>query len=158
MPALAEKPSWGYSKATVRSIRAQYAAIRKQHGVVTPRLIVDSARDPDSPLHRFFEWDDSAAAEKYRLSQASDLIRRVQVFVTKDGVKQPVRVYASVVRDDVRGYEEITEVLKDEVSAASFMDAMRRDLESVIRRYEMYEWCEKSIGLLKKAIVALDAK
>ncbi len=150
--------SWGYSKATVRTIQARYAIIRKRHGVVTPKLIVEDARDPKSPLHNFFDWDDSSAAEKYRLHQAGDLIRRVQVYVTKDGTTQPVRVYASIVKNDVRGYEEITEVMKDKVSAESFMNAMRRDLESVIRRYELYEWCQDSIALLKKAIEAIPHK
>ena len=37
---------------------------------LTAREIVEEARKKNSPLHDFFEWDDSIAAEKYRLAQA----------------------------------------------------------------------------------------
>lgn len=150
------KPSWGYSKATVRVIRAQYRIIRKRFGAVTPRNIVEHARDPQCPLHRFFDWDDTSAAEKWRLEQAGNLIRRVQVFVTRDGVKQPVRVYVSSVRNDVRQYEELTDVLTDKRSAASYIEELRRDLEAVVRRFETVKFCAKSLRLVRAAIEALD--
>jgi hypothetical protein len=38
--------------------------IERHDGVVTPDLVVDDARDPTSPLHEFFEWDDRDAAER----------------------------------------------------------------------------------------------
>lgn len=46
----------------------------KKDGVVTPAGVLDAARTKTSPLHDFFEWDDSKAAEKYRLSQAMEMI------------------------------------------------------------------------------------
>jgi hypothetical protein len=137
-------------------IKAQYAIIRKKFGAVTPRNIVEYARNPKCPLHDYFEWDDSAAAEKWRLEQAGSLIRRVQVYVVKDGVKQPVRVYVSTVKNDVRQYEETTAVLSNPVSAHALLDSLRRDLESVTRRYEMYSFCKKSLKLIKAAIKELD--
>lgn len=41
---------------------------------LTPTLIVESATKPTSPLHRYFEWDDKKASEKYRLAQATQMI------------------------------------------------------------------------------------
>jgi len=37
-----------------------------QYGKVTVQMIVDGASSPKSPIHNFFEWDDSAAGRKYR--------------------------------------------------------------------------------------------
>jgi hypothetical protein len=144
------------SLATVRLIRARYKVIRAQYGAVTPRNIVDDARDPKSPLHRFFEWDNTAAAEAYRLSQAGDLMRRVQVYVTHEGVKQPARVYVSIVRNDIRQYEETTKAMTNPVSRQALLDQMKRDVESVIRRYKLFTYFSKSIKLLEKAIEELD--
>lgn len=152
------KGGWGYSKATVRVIRSQFAIIRKKYGAVTARNVVDQARDPKNPLHRFFDWDDTSAAEKWRLEQAGGLLRRVQVFVSKDGVKQSMRVYVSTVKNDIRQYEETTEVLSNPVSSRAFLDAMKRDLDGVIRRYEMYSFCKKSLKLVRAAIAAIDAE
>ncbi len=48
---------------------------------LTPDMVVEAARDPDSALHERFEWDDSTAAEEYRRLQAAKLIREVTVVV-----------------------------------------------------------------------------
>ena len=40
---------------------------------VTPQEILEKARDETSELHKCFEWDDSVAAERYRLQQAGNL-------------------------------------------------------------------------------------
>ncbi len=48
--------------------------IYAERGTLTPEAILESARDEGHALHRYFEWDDSVAAEKYRRAQASSLI------------------------------------------------------------------------------------
>lgn len=40
-------------------------------GVTTPDGIMDAAQDEASPLHPYFEWDNKAAAAKYREWQAA---------------------------------------------------------------------------------------
>ncbi len=68
---------------------------KQQHGELTPEDVVADARNPNSPLHSFFEWDDSAAAEQYRLQQARGLIRAVvAIYVRED--KPAVRTKAFV--------------------------------------------------------------
>jgi hypothetical protein len=52
--------------------------IERVHGAVTASLVVDAARDPDHPWHDHFEWDNEAAAERWRLTQARQLIRSVK--------------------------------------------------------------------------------
>lgn len=48
-----------------------------------PKLsdVVDAARPKESPLHRFFEWDNGKAARKFRIEQARWLVRSVRVVV-----------------------------------------------------------------------------
>lgn len=48
-------------------------------GDFTAADIVERARDESSPLHRGFEWDDTAAAHEHRLSQARKINRSIQV-------------------------------------------------------------------------------
>lgn len=50
------------------------AKIHKKHGRITPMLVLEEARAATSPLHQFFEWRDSVAAEKYRLDQATQMV------------------------------------------------------------------------------------
>lgn len=68
---------------------------------LTTDAVIDDARDPSSPLHRYFEWDDSEAAEKYRQVQAGLLIRRVRVVWQPSKKSEPRRVRAFVSTHDL---------------------------------------------------------
>jgi len=64
-------------------VRAEILAIAERHGgQIGPRIVLHEAKDEASPLHAFFEWDDGAAAEAYRLGQAASLIREVNLEIT----------------------------------------------------------------------------
>lgn len=73
-----------------------------QHGGVTPKLFVESSRSSKSPTHDLFEWDDSAAAEKFRLEQARYAIRHIKVVVqaTNERSSSTIRAFNSVVKED----------------------------------------------------------
>jgi len=44
-------------------------------GPIHPSDILDLAKSEDSPIHKYFEWDDSKAAHEHRLWQARALIK-----------------------------------------------------------------------------------
>lgn len=73
-------------EATIRPSDAARAALAELEngGRLTATDVVEAARIETSPLHRYFEWDDDAAAEAYRIEQARRLIRSVKVIVTED--------------------------------------------------------------------------
>ena len=53
--------------------------IKAKLGYLDPKEVVEEARSKISPLHRFFTWDNSIAAGKFRLQEADKLIRSVCV-------------------------------------------------------------------------------
>lgn len=70
------------------------ATIANEHdGRLTPDAVVEDARDAASPIHKYFEWDDSKAAHQHRLDTARSLIRSVEVKVTTFRRDAPVRAY-----------------------------------------------------------------
>lgn len=66
-------------------VSAQVAGERLEHlrtaasGELTPDRVVADARDPNSPLHPLFEWNETEAAHQYRLVQARSLIRALAI-------------------------------------------------------------------------------
>jgi hypothetical protein len=74
---------------------AAIAACRDKSGRVSPRRVVDAARDPSSPLHGEFEWDVNAAAEREWLRTASELIRSVKFIVEYEDRKIIAPFYVS---------------------------------------------------------------
>ncbi len=65
-------------------------------GKLTPDVVVDAAAHPASPMHQYFEWDDSEAAREYRLSQARTLITSVRVRIESLPSRPMVRAFVHV--------------------------------------------------------------
>lgn len=63
-------------------------------GQLSPADIVNESRRETAPLHPCFEWDDATAAEKYRESQAADLVRLI--CVVDEDTHEPTDVRAFV--------------------------------------------------------------
>jgi len=62
-------------------------------GVLDPQDVVEASRDEGAVLHSLFEWDDTIAAEKYRVVQAKFIIRNITV----EEVGEPeIRAFSSV--------------------------------------------------------------
>ena len=59
--------------------------IERAAGRLTPEAVVEAARDPASPLHGWFTWDDEAAAHMQRIYQARRLIASVQLIAALGG-------------------------------------------------------------------------
>ena len=79
---------------------------KANRGQLTPEAVLKNAASKSSPIHDRFTWDDTEAAHKMRLLEASFLIRSVKVRVEMhDNDNQPLSVRAfvnvqSTVRDD----------------------------------------------------------
>ena len=70
--------------------------IYQERGELNPADIVEESRSEDAPLHPCFEWDDQTAAEKYRESQASLIIRSIVTVADGRNEPQEVRAYVHV--------------------------------------------------------------
>jgi hypothetical protein len=150
------EPKDGYSLSTMRLISRELKKIRAKQGIITADNVLETARDPAHPLHRFFDWDDATAAEKYRRQQATQMISRVTVRVEIDGEQRPVRAFLGVDRDAVRQYLPAAEVLDNAGMRAQILAEMKNDLDAMRKRYELYEHCGKAVLLVRKAIASLE--
>lgn len=136
------------------NLREELLAIREQHGLLTPRLVVETARDPNHPLHPKFEWDDSIAGESYRRQQAAELIRSVKVAYLPpgDGPKTDVRAFHAI-KDPVRGhvYDPVNEIVEDPVARQLLLRDMERDWRALKARWERFaEFVDLVLGDLSK--------
>lgn len=85
------------ANGTPNEVGGHLDLLRQQFkGELTPRDVVDDARNPNSPLHSYFEWDDGAAAEAYRLKQARGLIKAVVAIYRDDAGTRPATGVAGI--------------------------------------------------------------
>lgn len=114
---------------------ATLESIRDESGDLTPRLVVDAARPEDSPLHSRFEWDDSIAGEKYRLSQAGELLR----VVFKPDPTQPthLRAFVAVKGTDstASSYVPTETAMADPFMRTLVLRRMEREWKALKSRY-----------------------
>jgi len=102
----------------------------------TPAAVVDDARPPASPLHPYFEWDDSVAAEEYRGEQAQGLIRHVRIVIEEaNGEERLMPICISIETDDGRTYQPLARVLSDAEMRQQMLDRAEADLAAWRDRY-----------------------
>lgn len=120
------------------SLRDELLSIRSQHGKLTPQIVLDAARKPGSPLHDRFEWDDTIAAQRFRESQAGDLIRKVKIsFTAGDGVSKELRAFVVVRGEDPRSeYVPVEEAVQDPFTQKLVIREFEREWKRFRERYE----------------------
>lgn len=109
---------------------------------LTPANVVAVARPVESPLHGGFEWDDSAAAEAYRLDQARYILRSIVVVRDADNPKSAIRAFVTVTGDETPAdkpqtiYISIEAALADPVKRDEIVSRARRELDEWRDRYK----------------------
>ena len=105
--------------------------IKRRNGLILPEDVVEVARDPDSPLHGSFTWDDTKAAQEHRLWQARALLRVCVVLLP--GNNKTTRAFVSLSSEI--GYRPISEVVAHETRYQNLLDDALKDLERVTEKY-----------------------
>ena len=99
---------------------------------VTPQEVLEKARDENSELHKCFEWDDSVAAEKYRLMQARKVIISL-VYKKKEDDEVPVRCFQITTYKNT--YQPTRKFLVQEDEYKSLLARAKEELQNFKRRY-----------------------
>lgn len=97
MAAFVSKYSWkpGYSyKVSASTVGNALKKIEEEEGTVSAKGFLEYSRSEDSETHSMFEWRDDVAAEKYRLSQAGQIINQlaIEIVYTDDPTPKNVNV------------------------------------------------------------------
>lgn len=121
-------------------ITTELEKLETQNGLLTPEKVVEAASDPNSPIHRYFEWNDGEAAHRYRVWQARVLIFRCRIKITnadETQVRFPMRVALMQDRKDGGGYRKVTEIMENPVQRNELMNMALTSLKNWQSRYEM---------------------
>lgn len=119
----------------------------------TPSLhdVVEKARDEDSVMHDMFEWDDAVAGEKYRESQAKQIIRMLVVVDEKKEDAEPVRYYVSTFNRD-KTYTPTRLIVRDEDAYQNLLKAALADLIAFKKKYAILNELDELLRLIDEVI------
>lgn len=117
-------------------IRKELERLAKENnGILQPPAVVEAASKKSSPLHSYFEWNDSEAAHAYRLWQARQLIAVVVSVVPNSKTEE--RVWVSLKSDQKAGggYRTVVSVLNDDQLREQLLADALEDLRVFQTKY-----------------------
>lgn len=117
--------------------------IENKYGELSPQKVLDESRSENAVLHSCFEWNNDVAAEKYRLSQAHDLIRHITVKVIQKEQEEPTQIRAFVntspnptQREPFPGtYISVSKAMSDEATRRQVLLNAWSELQAFSRKY-----------------------
>ena len=144
-------------KSKAQAVGERLTALTKKAGQITPEMVVEDARRKDAPYHDDFEWEDTKAAELYRLEQARYLLRHIEITRNDEG-KAPIRGFLNIVLTSAEEGEEKDQVyatigyvmskpeLRRQVLARAW-----KELQAWVVRYKEL----KEFGRVRKAVASV---
>ena len=117
----------GYYKADAQKVAEEIGFVE-----FTPTEVLEKAKDETTELHKCFEWNDSIAAEKYRLEQAKNIIRML-VYEKETKEQAVVRYYAKTETKHV--YQPTKQFLVQEDEYQGLLRRALAELETFKKKY-----------------------
>lgn len=127
------KDGWNPKNVSAQTVGEECERLANTDEGLTSQTLLDASRDENAPLHNAFEWDDEIAAERYRLRQASDIIKCVVAVPEKN--EPPVKAFCHVSVAEKPQYKHIKTVVKDEDLTAQLLDEALQYLRTFKTRY-----------------------
>jgi len=161
------KPGARFSRNKVQAYGEEIERIKAKHGIkmLKSKTIVDEARDENSPIHEYFEWDDSKASELYRRQQAVNLINRIVVVEIKDGEEKEVPFLVNVkivdADEEDRGYISFDELIEDELLYDQYLNGLIQELitlKAKIKNFEELMGIYREIDKVQKKLISKEAR
>ena len=149
MVKMVYKPAKGFhiNEKQAQVYGERLTKLAEERGSITPEVALSDAKKRSSPLHDYFEWDNSIAGERYRLEQAGYLIRSIVVEIIDDGKSSvQTRQFYSVSSDTVEDsdpevkqvYVTLNDVLTDTDKREQVVAYAWRELKGWETRYAQY--------------------
>jgi integrase len=120
------------------------------YGKITADTILKAAQDKDCVLHDLFEWDNTKAAQHYRLQQARTLINNIEVKIISDGETRSVSVYEVVQSESGQQYKHIETLTFDEIEQVK--RATLKALSVLKFKLSVYKQFDKVVNFVDAAI------
>jgi hypothetical protein len=138
------------------SAATELRRIADQHeGAITPEAVVKAAKAKRSPLHPYFDWDDTSASKQWRIHQARMLICRIKVeYLDQDQESIKVRAYhnVSIAADDENEGSRFYVDTQTAMTVSTYRDQIlancRRDIATFKEKYRALKEVESIIDAM----------
>ena len=126
------KSGFGLFHADAQKVANEIAEIGES---ATPQEILEKGRDPKTELHKCFEWDDTVAAEKYRIQQARSIVHCLVIKETDDnkGNRPELRMFYKTSNDE--GYKPTSIIMQNKDEYQKLLERAFAELAAFKSKY-----------------------
>lgn len=141
-------------KVSAQTTGEKIEEIIQQYGAVTKENFLEASRPAESETHNLFEWDDTKAAEKYRLHQSNMIINSLTVQVNVENRATPIttRAFVNVQKEDGRQKAEFLRI----DTAFSDMECKTIVLANAIQELREFQKKYETYSELSQVFEAID--
>jgi tRNA A37 N6-isopentenylltransferase MiaA len=128
-------------------------------GGLTKSLLVENAKSSKSPLHDYFDWDDTIAAKKWRVRQAGKILRSIEV-VFSETFSEPIRAFVNIMQKDdtERLFIPINSAMSNDDIRGRLLERLKKEAISWARRARKFEEFADIIVAIDKNIAQASAE
>lgn len=126
--------------------------IYKKNKILTVNNVLKEAKNKKSPLHDFYEWNDTSAAKKWREHQTRILINTVEIIVENKKIPKYEMIKVEVNNKNskfIRGYKDYYDIISNEDFKQQIIMQALGELKCWQAKYENYQ---KEFGSIFQAI------
>ena len=134
-----------YSNVDANKVAEEIQSIGNE---ASSQQIVDLARNESTELHKCFEWDDSVAAEKYRLVQARYVVHHLVIEEQEVPEDRPeIRFFYKT--DLSESYKPTKTIVRQEDEYKKLLSQAWAELHAFKRKYSMLEELKDIFELIR---------
>ena len=127
------------SDASKTRIEELKAIAMKHGGVLKPDDVVSFAKDPETSLHAAFDWNDTDAAQKWRIEQARGIIQVAVEIIMVKNKEISVRVFISPIaarkENGDGGYKLVESLLHNRKGRREILETALSELDVFQKKY-----------------------
>lgn len=148
------KGARGVGKLDAQKVGEEIDSLITDESKPLPEDILDFAKNnPDSELHKYFDWEDSSAAKKYRIEQARYIARVIVHVVQRPDTDEHMETAPPEVRvffepKPKSGYSRTIEIYRNEDEYASLLEQAMRELRAFKKKYSTLVELEEIFKLI----------
>lgn len=151
-------------RATKYAVPAQQAGeymqeLRKKNGELNKFILLDESRGENALLHNCFEWDDTKAAESYRLDQAQHFISNIVCVLVDDEKNEkqdkPIRAFVNVAdqsHSEKGSFVPVMEALSEEKHRQIVLKNALNELQALRDKYSQLNELVKVFSAIDEVV------
>lgn len=131
-----------FGKLSAETAAKELERISEEHNnELKPEYVVQDAQDESSPLHGVFEWDDSKAAQKFRLEQARHLMNHIRVEIVEEKVEAKLNAFVHVQKAEKapRVYVPIHHCVLNDHAYQDLLNQAKEQMQTFVVTYAQIE-------------------